>query len=56
MENVKSEKSENLDELEKELVADNPKYTENLDKGSYQDLKAGREQPKVNNVRKREFK
>lgn len=56
MENIKSEKSENLEELEKELVIDNPKYSENVDKGSFQDLKTGRELPKINNVRKREFK
>lgn len=56
MENVKSEKSENLDELEKELIIENKKYNENTEKGSFQELKSGRESVKINNVRKREFK
>ena len=55
MENIKIEKTENLDELENELSL-NSSYKTEIDGTSFQELKVNSDIPKVNNVRKREFK
>lgn len=55
MENIKIEKTENLDELENELSL-NSSYKTEIDGSSFQELKVNSDISKVNNVRKREFK
>jgi hypothetical protein len=58
MEHIKSEKTEDLGELEKEIQNEiNSKPTNKTnDDSDFQELKSNRELPKINNVRRREFK
>lgn len=58
MEHVKSEKTEDLGELEKEIQNEiNSKHSNKTNADSdFQELKSNRELPKINNVRRREFK
>ena len=58
MEHVKSEKTEDLGELEKEIQNEiNSKSSNKTNADSdFQELKSNRELPKINNVRRREFK